>query len=104
MKTHLLWLLQKAFIVTRFADLGFLIGILILAFYSGTLDFGTLIERLTSARSPELINITSASFLGATMLTWALVLVFIGGAGKSAMFPCIYGCPTPWRVRRRFPR
>jgi NADH-quinone oxidoreductase subunit L len=78
---------KKAFIVTRFADLGFLIGILILAFYSGTLDFGTLIERLTSVRSPELINITSASFLGATMLTWALVLVFIGGAGKSAMFP-----------------
>ena len=30
---------KKAFIVTRFADLGFLIGILILSFYSGTLDF-----------------------------------------------------------------
>ena len=28
---------KKAFIVTRFADLGFLIGILILSFYSGTL-------------------------------------------------------------------
>ncbi|HMH34397.1 MAG TPA: proton-conducting transporter membrane subunit, partial [Puia sp.] len=33
---------KKAFIVTRFADLGFLIGILILSFYSGTLDFNTL--------------------------------------------------------------
>ena len=30
---------KKAFVVTRFADLGFLIGILILSFYSGTLDF-----------------------------------------------------------------
>jgi NADH-quinone oxidoreductase subunit L len=78
---------KKAFIVTRFADLGFLIGILILAFYSGTLDFGILIERLTSVKSPEFIHITSASFLGASMLTWALTLVFIGGAGKSAMFP-----------------
>jgi NADH-quinone oxidoreductase subunit L len=38
---------KKAFIVTRFADLGFLIGILILSFYSGTLDFNTLIQRLT---------------------------------------------------------
>ncbi len=38
---------KKAFIVTRFADLGFLIGILILAFYGGTLDFNTLIQRLT---------------------------------------------------------
>src|SRR5689334_12436529 len=34
---------KKAFIVTRFADLGFLIGILILSFYANTLDFGTLI-------------------------------------------------------------
>ena len=78
---------KKAFIVTRFADLGFLIGILILAFYSGTLDFGTLIERLTSARSPELINITSASFLGATMLTWALVLVFTAELASQPCFP-----------------
>src|SRR4029453_18083871 len=44
---------KKAFIVTRFADLGFLIGILILAFYSETLDFGILIDRLTSLQSPE---------------------------------------------------
>jgi NADH-quinone oxidoreductase subunit L len=78
---------KKAFIVTRFADLGFLVGILILAFYSGTLDFGTLIERLTSVQSPAFIEISSATFLGASLLTWGLVLVFIGGAGKSAMFP-----------------
>jgi len=78
---------KKAFIVTRFADLGFLIGILILAFYSGTLDFGVLIERLTATQSSQYISITSASFLGASMLTWGLTLVFIGGAGKSAMFP-----------------
>ena len=78
---------KKAFIVTRFADLGFLIGILILGFYSGSLDFDTLIQRLTTAQSPQYIAITTASFLGISMLTWALTLVFIGGAGKSAMFP-----------------
>jgi NADH-quinone oxidoreductase subunit L len=78
---------KKAFIVTRFADLGFLIGILILAFYSGTLDFGTLIQRLTDKDSLEWMQITDATFLGASMLSWALALVFIGGAGKSAMFP-----------------
>src|SRR6187549_3652688 len=77
---------KKAFIVTRFADLGFLIGILILAFHAETLDFHTLIERLTTAQSPQLISITTGSFLGISMLTWALTLVFIGGAGKSAMF------------------
>jgi NADH-quinone oxidoreductase subunit L len=78
---------KKAFIVTRFADVGFLIGILILSFYSGTLDFNTLIATLTSPESNELKNIVSASFLGVSALTWGLVLVFIGGAGKSAMFP-----------------
>jgi len=78
---------KKAFIVTRFADLGFLIGILILSFYSGTLDFGVLIQKLTTAQSPEFIAISTASFLGISMLTWGLILVFIGGAGKSAMFP-----------------
>jgi NADH-quinone oxidoreductase subunit L len=78
---------KKAFIVTRFADVGFLIGILILSFYSGTLDFNTLIATLTSPESTEFKNAIAASFLGVSALTWGLVLVFIGGAGKSAMFP-----------------
>ncbi len=78
---------KKAFIVTRFADLGFLIGILILGYYGGSMDIGLLIERFTSSSSTQFISITSASFLGASMLTWGLTLIFVGGAGKSAMFP-----------------
>jgi NADH-quinone oxidoreductase subunit L len=78
---------KKAFIVTRFADLGFLVGILVLAFYGGTLDFNTLITNLTTQQSPEFLAITTASFVGVSALTWGLILVFIGGAGKSAMFP-----------------
>jgi NADH-quinone oxidoreductase subunit L len=78
---------KKAFIVTRFADLGFLIGILVLAFYGETLDFNTLITNLTTEQSPQFIAITTASFIGVSALTWGLTLVFIGGAGKSAMFP-----------------
>ncbi|OFY86836.1 MAG: NADH dehydrogenase [Bacteroidetes bacterium RIFCSPLOWO2_12_FULL_35_15] len=77
---------KKAFIVTRFADLGFLIGILVLSYYSETLDFQTLIQRLTTEGN-YLTSIVSASFLGFSALTWGLVLVFAGGAGKSAMFP-----------------
>jgi len=78
---------KKAFIVTRFADLGFLVGILILGFRSQTLDFNTLIERLTDTNSAQYLAIASTSFLGISLLSWALTLVFIGGAGKSAMFP-----------------
>ena len=78
---------KKAFIVTRFADLGFLVGILILSFYAHTLDFNTLIATLTAPESNELKTIVASSFLGISALTWGLILVFIGGAGKSAMFP-----------------
>jgi len=78
---------NKAFIVTRFADLGFLIGILMLSYGAKTLDFFVLIERLTIPNSPYLLAITSASFLGLSTLSWGLLLVFTGGAGKSAMFP-----------------
>jgi len=78
---------KKAFIVTRFADLGFLIGILILGFGAQTFDFNTLILRLTDTHSSQFLSIASTSFLGISLLTWALTLVFIGGAGKSAMFP-----------------
>lgn len=78
---------KKAFIVTRFADLGFLIGILIISFYGGSLDIMTLIHKLCASHSPEYIGITTAGFLGVSMLTWGLTFIFIGGAGKSAMFP-----------------
>ena len=78
---------KKAFIVTRFADLGFLIGILMLSFYSGTLDFNTLIQRLTTPGSAELSAAVGSSFMDISAITWAMALVFMGAAGKSAMFP-----------------
>jgi NADH-quinone oxidoreductase subunit L len=74
---------KKAFIVTRFADLGFLIGILIMGYYTGTYDF----ETLNNPEGNAILNWASTSFMGLSVLTWALILIFIGGAGKSAMFP-----------------
>ena len=74
---------KKAFIVTRFADLGFLIGILILSFYTDTFDF----ISLTSDPQAAISTAGGATFLGCSVMTWALTLIFMGGAGKSAMFP-----------------
>jgi NADH-quinone oxidoreductase subunit L len=76
---------KKAFIVTRFADLGFLIGILVLSYYTETLDFQTLIARATDPAF--LTSVATITFMGLSVLTWGLLLVFLGGAGKSAMFP-----------------
>lgn len=77
---------KKAFIVTRFADLGFLIGILMLSSGAQSLDFFTIIERLTTPGSSYLASF-QGSFIGLSALSWTLLLIFIGGAGKSAMFP-----------------
>ncbi len=74
---------KKAFIVTRFADLGFLIGILMLSYLTGTFDF----QALTDPQGAAITQGGAIAFLGLSTMTWALILIFIGGAGKSAMFP-----------------
>lgn len=74
---------KKAFIVTRFADLGFLIGILILSYYTKTFDFVT----LTNPGCPAITQVAGVTFMGVSVVTLAVVLIFMGGAGKSAMFP-----------------
>ncbi len=74
---------KKAFIVTRFADLGFLIGILILSFNTGTFDF----ISLTTVDGAAIATGGGIAFLGLSTMTWSLIFVFMGGAGKSAMFP-----------------
>jgi NADH-quinone oxidoreductase subunit L len=72
---------KKAFVVTRFADLGFLVGILILSFQAKTLDISSLSVKLLDPQ------FSHATFLGISLVSWGLALVFVGGAGKSAMFP-----------------
>jgi len=74
---------KKAFIVTRFADLFFLIGILIVSFYSETFDFAT----LTNPNASFVQETVGASFMGFSVLSWAMLFIFMGGAGKSAMMP-----------------
>ena len=74
---------KKAFIVTRFADLFFLIGILVLSYYTQTFDFNT----LNSGNASVFGSAIGSTFMGTSILSWAMALIFIGGAGKSAMFP-----------------
>ena len=63
----------KAFVTTRLGDFGFLIGILILFFNTGTFDFATL-------------N-TATKGVDQAIITLAMILVFCGAVGKSAQFP-----------------
>src|SRR3712207_5875446 len=65
----------KAFIVTRIGDAALFIAIIIFWAYTGTTSF----EGISEA--------AQAGFMGGSLLTAAVVLVFIGAVGKSAQFP-----------------
>ena len=94
---------KKAFVVTQFADMGFFIGILILGFY-GCHYFSELapavktaigaapvqpfdFQYLTNPAVLEKFASIGTGVLGISVLTVAVVLVYMGAAGKSAMFP-----------------
>ncbi|WP_298303824.1 NADH-quinone oxidoreductase subunit L [Flavobacterium sp.] len=68
---------KKAFIMNRIGDLGFLIGIFILAFNYGSLDYNSL---------KGLIPFANASHSD-IMLPIAALCLFIGATGKSAQLP-----------------
>ncbi len=72
----------KAFVVTRFADFFFLIGILILSNTAGSFNIDQIVASLSSRSSSS-----DQLFLGLSTVSIGLTLVFIGGAGKSALFP-----------------
>jgi len=78
---------KKAFIITRFADMFFLIGILIVSFYGGSLDIPTLISNLSHTTAFSIVSPMASGFMGLSLLSWGLLMIFIGGAGKSALFP-----------------
>ncbi len=80
---------KKAFIVTRFADMFFLIGILIFGYYTGSFSFSFAGDIVMGNGAEPFIpvDVVKAVAAGGFIIPTALVLMFIGGAGKSAMFP-----------------
>lgn len=86
---------KKAFIVTRFADLFMLIGILVLSYYvaetpadgplGGASAFNFIMLNNNSVNVLE--STLCGTFMGGSILSWAMVFIFVGGMGKSAMLP-----------------
>lgn len=66
---------KKAFVVTRFGDFGFLVGILILTFKAGTFNF------------LEVQHFVASGGLDPQLLTIVVLLLFCGAVGKSGQFP-----------------
>lgn len=77
---------KQAFILTRFADSFFLLGIILVSFIIGSFDFYDLNTLSLSSLLGE-INLGIITITKAKALFVASILIFIGGWGKSAMFP-----------------
>jgi NADH-quinone oxidoreductase subunit L len=73
---------KKAFVMNRIGDLGFLLGIFIILFKVGTIQY----SELSSL-------ITSSSILSDPLIQWAGVCLFIGAMGKSAQIPLFTWLP-----------
>lgn len=74
---------KKAFIVTRVGDLGFLLGILLLFQYTGTVQLSEIFARV-----PTLVEATyNIGRLAFSFLPLVGILLFMGAVGKSAQFP-----------------
>lgn len=74
----------KAFLVNRVGDFGFLLGIGMVLYYFGSLDYATVFQR-----APELAN-TQVNLLGScnwSLMTVTCLLLFVGAMGKSAQVP-----------------
>src|SRR5712671_2741036 len=74
---------KKAFIVNRIGDFGFILGVLLLFSYFGTVDFQG-IARAAAGLAPE------ATFGVMSLIT---LLLFIGATGKSAQIPLYIWLP-----------
>jgi len=66
---------KKAFVVTRFGDIGFFIGLVFLTLFYGSLDIATVNSAAVAKSMPPWLITTSA------------LLIFCGIMGKSAQFP-----------------
>lgn len=75
---------KQAFIVTRFADSFFLLGIVILGWFAGTFDFAVLNSPETAAKLNQMVSL---GLFSVNALAIGTLFVFTGGWGKSAMFP-----------------
>jgi NADH-quinone oxidoreductase subunit L len=72
---------KKAFVVTRFGDVGFLLGIILLSYAAGTFQIHQIEAKVgNDTLSPLFGSLT-------TFTTVVALLLFCGAVGKSAQFP-----------------
>ncbi len=74
----------KAFLVNRVGDFGFLLGIGMVLFYTGSLDYATVFQAAPALAAKQISLIPNTSW---SLMTVTCILLFIGAMGKSAQVP-----------------
>jgi NADH:ubiquinone oxidoreductase subunit 5 (subunit L)/multisubunit Na+/H+ antiporter MnhA subunit len=69
---------KKAFLTTRVGDVFLMVGLAMMWYLFGSLDYDVVFDKY---------EIKSVAESNASMLAWSLGLMFIGAVGKSAQFP-----------------
>lgn len=78
---------KQAFILTRFADSFFLLGIVLVSYVVGSFDFSHINSLSLAPFKSATVNLGICTLSQAEALIIGSVLIFTGGWGKSAMFP-----------------
>ncbi|SOE56774.1 NADH-quinone oxidoreductase subunit L [Fibrobacter sp. UWT3] len=78
---------KQAFILTRFADSFFLLGIVLVSYVVGSFDFTTINSLTMFPFRNETIDMGICVMSKSSALILGSILIFTGGWGKSAMFP-----------------
>ena len=78
---------KQAFILTRFADSFFLLGIVLVSYVVGSFDFTTINSLTMFPFRNETIDMGICVMSKSSALVLGSILIFTGGWGKSAMFP-----------------
>jgi NADH-quinone oxidoreductase subunit L len=74
----------KAFLVNRVGDFGFLLGIGMVLYYTGSLDYATVFDQVPQLASMQVVLFPNTSW---SLMTVTCLLLFVGAMGKSAQVP-----------------
>lgn len=74
----------KAFLVNRVGDFGFLLGIGMVLYYTGSLDYATVFQAAPKLASMQVSILPNTTW---SLMTVTCILLFIGAMGKSAQMP-----------------
>ena len=88
----------KAFVVNRVGDFGFALGIFLIFYLFGTVNYDEVFQQIPNITEKNLVFLG----VGVNAVDLICLLLFIGAMGKSAQFFFILGYQTQWRDQRQF--